>query len=234
MTGTTHCILNAYQTQLLRHQPLFSSLNEADWQTVLAASQPQALSKGEFLFLKGDKPTHFYMLLQGRIKLSLLSEDGDEKIVNILDHPMCFAEAMMLGAVPFCPLNAQAIDDAQVITIDSATYRNVLLRSPQACLQTISALSKRLHWMINEISHLTLHNASYRLIHYLIEYVNLQKTWVLDTPKSTIAARISVKPETLSRILKQLQDAGLIETDGKNIRILNLEGLRHHVNPAES
>ena len=221
--------LNPNQAQLLRQQPLFSNLSEPDWELILNSSHVRKLTKGAYLFRKGDVSSHFYMLLTGQIKLVLLSEGGEEKIVTIINHPICFAEAMMLGSVPYCPLSAQAIDDTQVICIESAVYRNLLLHSPQACLQTISSLSKRLHWMINEIDQLTLHNATYRLVCYLTEVAQQQAAMSLDVPKAVIAARISVKPETLSRILKQLQDDQLIENDAKGIRIINLAGLRSYL-----
>jgi Mn-dependent DtxR family transcriptional regulator len=49
-------------------------------------------------------------------------------------------------------------------------------------------------------------------------------------PKATLASRLSVRPETFSRILKQLTRDGLIEVQGKTITILNLEALRQHIN----
>lgn len=217
---TTMNPLHEAHQRLLRQQPLFSQLKPDQMALIIQASQVRHLSKGQFLFKKGDVPTHFYVVFSGRVKLNLLSEFGDEKVVTIIEQATTFAEAIILGSVPFCPLNAEAMEASEVICIHAATYRDILSQSPQACFQTIAQLSKRLHWMIGEIDRLTLRNATYRLVHYVLEHSHSSEKTV-DTPKAVMASRISVKPETLSRILKQLQDQSLLETDGREIRILN-------------
>lgn len=207
--------------RLLKQQPLFSQLESDQMAGMLQATHISHLNKGQFLFRKGEAPTHFYVLFSGRIKLNILSEFGDEKVVTIIERGSTFAEAMILGAVPFCPINAEAMEESEVICIEAAAYRDMLSQSPRACFQIIAQLSKRLHWMIDEIDRLALHNATYRLVHYMLEHSKRSPDMRISAPKAVMASRISVKPETLSRILKQLQDQSLLETDGRDIRILD-------------
>ena len=84
--------------------------------------------------------------------------------------------------------------------------------------------------MIGEIDRLSLRNATYRLVHYVLEHSKHSPDMTVDTPKAVMASRISVKPETLSRILKQLQDQSLLETDGRGIRLLNEPELKALLN----
>jgi len=91
-------------------------------------------------------------------------------------------------------------------------------------------MSQRLHQRLNEIDSLTLHNATYRLVTYLLgelpEGVLTSTEIVLTTPKHIIASRLSIKPETFSRILTRLARDGLIVVRGNSIVLANLEQLR--------
>lgn len=91
-------------------------------------------------------------------------------------------------------------------------------------------LSVRLHWLVNEIDRLSLHNASYRLICYLLEDVpedSIEKIDVkLSAAKRIIASRISITPETFSRTLKSLSKDGMIEVKDEHIVINNPAKLR--------
>lgn len=84
--------------------------------------------------------------------------------------------------------------------------------------------------MVNEVDRLTLHNATYRLVDYLLSHIskdNNDPTGVsLAAPKHVIASRLSIKPETLSRTLKDLSKQGLINLDGGQIELVDIEKLR--------
>ena len=91
-------------------------------------------------------------------------------------------------------------------------------------------MSQRLHRLLNEIDSLTLHNATYRLVSYLLselpQDVLTSPEIVLTTPKHIIASRLSIKPETFSRILTRLSRDGLIVVRGNSIVMADLERLR--------
>ena len=86
---------------------------------------------------------------------------------------------------------------------------------------------------IQEIDQLTLQNATMRVIHFMLQGISSDShspcviQWT--APKATLASRLSVRPETFSRILKQLSHDGLIQVQGKTISILNLDALRLYI-----
>ena len=83
---------------------------------------------------------------------------------------------------------------------------------------------------IQEINNLTLQNATYRLVHYLLQQLPTGAVQApsihLDTPKGVIASRLSIQPETLSRILSRLSSDGLLSVSGSTITLHDLTGLR--------
>jgi CRP-like cAMP-binding protein len=84
--------------------------------------------------------------------------------------------------------------------------------------------------LVNQIESLTLQNATYRLVAYLLEQiprdVKTSPEVQLTTPKGVIASRLAIQPETLSRILAKLRSRELIEVHGNHITVRNVQALR--------
>ncbi|MFO1467019.1 MAG: helix-turn-helix domain-containing protein [Steroidobacteraceae bacterium] len=83
---------------------------------------------------------------------------------------------------------------------------------------------------MREIETLSFENARNRVITHLLKLAGNgtgSASVVLGEAKQALAARLAIKPETLSRTLRALTEAGSIEVDGRTIRILDLERLRH-------
>ncbi|QLQ32575.1 MAG: winged helix-turn-helix domain-containing protein [Candidatus Thiothrix singaporensis] len=90
----------------------------------------------------------------------------------------------------------------------------------------MSLLSKRIQWLLDEVDNLTLHNATFRLIYFLLEthqHPNYCNIISLDVPKHVLASRLSVRPETLSRILKNLAKQELIALHDHKIELVDIE-----------
>jgi CRP-like cAMP-binding protein len=109
----------------------------------------------------------------------------------------------------------------------------VLRESPDTCLLLLGELSGRLDGLINQIDQLTLQNATARVVSYLLS--NLPqgaRQYLLRTAKGVLASRVSVRPETLSRILRQLAHDGVATVDSHGrVYVHDLEGLRALAGP---
>ncbi len=194
------------------------------------SSRLKKISSNQLIFNQGDKAKCFYLILSGQIKLSRLSPGGNEKVIAIMEPNRLFAEATILNNATGYPVNAEVVQDAQIICIDSCAFRQLLLTFPELCLKMIAKLSQKLHFLIGEVDKLTLHNASYRLVSYLLEQAKKSDGSVqLSVPKHVIASRISVKPETFSRILKQLSKDGLVEIKKNNIKLKDINLLKSYI-----
>jgi len=215
---------------ILRQNILFSGLGKEQFARVVASSKTVQLKEGELLFEQKQAANYFYLLETGDIKLFRLSPDGGEKVIELIRAGQTFAEAVMFMHGSIYPVNAQAITDSRLIRIEMAMFRDLLEHSPQTSLKILGYMSRRLHGLVQEIDQLSLQNAKMRVIQFLLQELPsdavppCQLKW--DTPKTVIASRLSVRPETFSRILKQLIQEHLIKVEGKNIEILDIDGLK--------
>ena len=220
-------------TEIMRKNPLFQDLSEKDFAKVVEGTTSCQLKTGETLFRQFQPATDFFLVIQGKVKISLLSIEGTEKVVDIINQGNTFAEAIIFKGINGYPVNSEALSDVTVLKINAEKYIETLRSSPEACFKVMACLSARVHWLMNEMERLSLHNATYRLISFLLENIPEEREGqvevALSAPKHVIASRISITPETLSRTLKSLSKKGLLEVHDSHIVLLDPNQLRHIV-----
>jgi CRP-like cAMP-binding protein len=216
----------------IRDQPLFAALDDEQFERVERRTQVVSLDARQLLFQRGEPARNFYLVLEGSVKLALQSRAGDEKIVELVGPGQSFAEALMFMDAPAYPLAAIATDPSLVLAVPNAEYRAVLAESPPTCLRLLAELSRRLHALVREIEELTLASATNRFVRHVLDLAGspppgaAHVTITLPESKQVLASRLAIKPETLSRILRTLNDAGVVSVDGRSIHVPDVDRLR--------
>lgn len=204
--------------------PLLRALDETQVALLVEHSRVSHLAERERLFDFGQPAAHFFFLRAGLLKLFRTSPEGVEKVIHIVHPGETFAEAVIFGdrAADY-PVTCEALAPSELIAIDGATMVGLLRTSPETSLRMLSQLSQRLRWQVQEIENLTLHNATYRLVGYLLRLAEADEgepTVVrLSMPKHVLASRLNIQPETLSRIFSRLSRDGLIEVQGLDVEL---------------
>ncbi len=210
---------------------LFSGLSVEQMTKVHQHGRRQQLEKGRRLFTPNDLANSFYLLSSGQIKLCSLSPQGQEKVFEVVQAGDTFAEALMfMPEVSHYPVYAEAIEDSEVFAFDNQFFKALLAQSVETCFSLLACMSRRTHRMFQEVERLTLHNATYRLINYLLQHADKSTrsgaSVHLSITKTVLASRLSIQLPSLSRILARLHQDGLIEVQGQEIRLVNIDGLR--------
>ena len=214
--------------RVLRH-PLFHPLDEIAQQRLLAAMREYRHPTETLLIRQGQAATHFFLVLEGRVKLFRISVDGQEKVVEIIQAGQTFAEAVMFMQHSVYPVFAETLAATHIVSIPNDLMLQVLSEHPKSCLHLLGHLSIRLHMRLGELETLTLQNATQRFALYLIQQLENRAAESADIdlmlPKHLIAARLSMQPETLSRLMARLRDEGLITITGRHIHIASVANL---------
>ena len=210
----------------IRDTPLLRGLTEPQLERVAQRAVRLHLDEGQWLFRQGDPAERFFLVREGRLRLFRLSPEGAEKIIEIAAPGQTFAEALMFLKVPRYPVCAAALAPAELISFDAADFARMLRESVDTCFSLLGALSQRLRRLIGEIDDLTLHSATERLARYLLGQVpEGRPDFALDLRKGVLASRLSIQPETFSRIVKRLSDDGVLEIKGTRVTVLDREAL---------
>lgn len=218
------------QYETIRSHYLFSGLDEDTFDALVSHIAVESFDKGEALFHRGDVASSFYYIETGQIELSLISPEGQKKIVEVIAHGRTFAEAIVFMRENKFPVTAEALSDSVVYRIPNAAYLDLLQDNSNACMRLLSDVCRHLHQRVQEIERLTIQNARSRLSSYLIDHIvetdDDEATVRLDLPKHIIASRLSVTPETLSRLLRAMADDGILTVDDRLIFVHSLARLR--------
>jgi CRP-like cAMP-binding protein len=218
--------------ELLQRNPLFIAFDDERFEQVAAAAQLIRLDSQQVLFQRGDQARSFFVVIEGQVKLFLQSRVGDEKILALVNAGQAFAEAVMFMQGPIYPVSAGATEPTALISIPNADFLAALKGDTGTCLRLLGVLSQRLHAQIQEIEELTLESAGNRLIRHLARRAVRDPDGTLrvhfDETRQMLASQLSIKPETLSRLTRALTDAGLIESDGRDIVIRDMDQLVKH------
>lgn len=211
---------------MLRRVPLFSAFPEADLKTLQRACRPKRLARGAQLFGAGDPADGFFVIVSGRVKIYQLSAKGDEQILHLYGAGQTFGEAAMWGETSL-PAYAEAVEPAVVLHVRRTTLEEMIRTNPKVALEMMAGLSAKLQEFERLIERLSLREVPARLAGILLAMSKDARTntFRLEQTKRELAAQIGTVAETLSRALKKLQTAGLIEVRGSEIRILDPGGL---------
>lgn len=214
----------------LRTHYLFAGLDEEILDRLCPHLRVRHFSAGQSLFDQGDTATEFFVLLEGAIKLYRVSMAGQEKIMRLIQPGQTFAETVMFMNEPHYLVHAQGLEDGTLVSIDSNAYLDVMRQSFATCRAVMARMSERIqqHW--NEIELLTLQNSRYRVVQYMLELLSQTPSdhneIALPMRKALIASHLGITPETLSRILRELEQKELIHMQGYKIQVPSLSRLR--------
>ena len=217
------------QRQLTLQHPLFSHFNEQAQEELLADVQVREYPAQSLILRQGDPAERFYLVQSGKVKLFRISADGKEKVVEIITAGNTFAEAVMFMQRAVYPVCAETLEPVRLLGFSNRLMLRHLKENPNTCLHLLGHMSVRLHQRLDELENLTLQNATQRLALYLVGQVSDRGTdraeIELVLPKSLIAARLSIKPETFSRAIANLRDRGLIDSRARHISIPSIHAL---------
>ncbi len=218
-------------TSRLAQLPLFTDMSPTELDRVAAGCSVQHYARGQTLFSVGDPCREFHVMLSGQVKLFALSAAGQEKVIELLSFGHSFGEAIMFIGRPYI-VNAQTLTNAVVLHVRKSAVLQEIERDPRFALRMIAGMSRRLHGLVHDVQAAALHTGTQRVIGYLLRDQRIGDfpsdapvTITLPVSKGTIASRLSITPEYFSRILRKLEDHGLIEVDQHDIRIPDMHAL---------
>lgn len=212
--------------------PLFQEMQAAELQRLAEGSQLREFARGADIFRIGDPCDEFHVTVSGQVKLFAISPAGQEKIIELVGPGNSFAEALMFMDRPYI-INAQALTDTLLLSVSRAAVLREIRGDAQFCMRMLAGLSRRLHGLVNDVQAYSLHSGVERVIGYLMrdlpeEGGEAAASVQLPVSKASIASRLSMTPEYFSKVLRELEDQGLIAVDKREIRLLDTQRLSRY------
>ncbi len=206
---------------------LFNGLPDEQLEKIDEIAVTKNCSRGESIFFEGDDCHGFYMVAEGKVKIFKLSFTGKEQILHIFGAGEIFGEVPVFNGTPF-PATAETLAKSKLIYFPRKRFIELITSYPSISLNMLAILSLRLRRFTTQIENLSLKEVPERLAGYLLYLMEEQANDVLvtlDISKGQLASLLGTIPETLSRIFAKMGDEGLITVKGREIEILDRDGL---------
>jgi CRP/FNR family transcriptional regulator, dissimilatory nitrate respiration regulator len=188
--------------------------------------------RGTTIIERGTRLPGVFGLAYGSVKLGLRGQDGEERVLQLVSPGQTFGEAKSLLGRPG-HREAIALADSKLVVIPVAAIFALMDREPRFARTMALLLAERTLEMLAEVES-AMQRGAQRLAAYLGALAESPEgngngnggTVVrLPVSKTLVAARLGVKKETLSRLLRQFAAEGVIEVSRRDISILDRDAL---------
>jgi CRP/FNR family transcriptional regulator len=205
--------------QGLSPQELAGLARDAVWKT---------FAPGEFVFHQGDEARRFHVLHSGMLKLFRSTAEGRDQTVYLVEEGDPFCLCTLYGA-KVLPVSALTMTACEVIAFSGESMARQLRLSPQVLLNIVLVLNTRLMHSYQMIEDLALRSIHQRVASFLLHAVRVRgeaaPRVTLSVSRQEVAKILGTTPETISRVLARLCQDGLIEARGREIVLLDYQGM---------
>ncbi|MBW1672649.1 MAG: Crp/Fnr family transcriptional regulator [Deltaproteobacteria bacterium] len=209
--------------------PIFKGLQEGKLSDLAEIAVEKHFSKGQIIFLEGDEGKGFFVVYSGFVKIYKISSEGKEKILRLVKPRDIFGPVPLFSGETY-PASADAMKPTKALFFPRDGFINLIKKNPDIALNILDALSDRLRQFTIQVEDLSLKEIPSRLATYFL-HVSKEESrndaFTLEIPKGQLASLLGTIPETLSRIFSKMREAGIIESEGKKVKILNMESLKN-------
>ena len=209
---------------------IFSGLRPEDMSQITPHARSLRKARGEFIYMPGDRADYVYILKQGRIKLSVLSESGKEIAIDIIQPGEIFGEFALVDESLRSNM-AQALDDVLIWVFSKQDFTQLLTTQPKLALSYIRLVGDRRRRMEKKLSDITSKPVSARVCELLHEICTSRSETdtsdhLVPLTHHDVASLIGAARQTTTTVLNDLERRNIIELGRGWIRIKLLKHLQ--------
>ena len=213
----------------LRNVSLFESLNAGELEALAQMAITRTFSKDNVIILAEEEGDALFIIEKGRVKVSILSEDGREVILSMLGDGAVFGELSLLDGKPRSA-NVIATEDTNLVMLRRQDFLQLVFKVPQIAIALLAELASRLRRTDRQIEGLALLDVTSRISETLLQLASDRgvetEVGVIIQNRPThqeLANMSGTTRETVSRVLKRLEGQGYITCKGRTISIMREE-----------
>lgn len=208
-----------------------AGLSLAELQALNAMRAVRRLHGGEMAFNRHQRAQHLVAVLKGSVGLGLARDDEPFYLERTVHSPqwLDLSSAWLGGSYA---QDARAVGDVLLIDLPLNRVRELMASQPAMLDRLLTGLAHTIH-SLTDITHDLMHkDAEHRLAVWLLQRCQPEDpacseiSISLNERKRDIAAQLAITPETLSRMMRQLNRKGVIEVRGYCVKVLDLPSLQ--------
>ena len=206
--------------------PLFNGLDRVELERFAEVTREKSYPKGSVILFEDDPGDSLFVVREGRVKVVLIGEDGREVILGVLGVGEYFGELSLIDDRPRSA-HVIAMEDSNLLVLRREDFRKRVESSPSVAWSLLTELSRRLRRADDKIGGLVLLDVPGRIARLLLDLAEESGTNAIEKSLThqTIAQMIGASRETVSRAMKDFQDAGWITVERRRIALADRAAL---------
>jgi CRP/FNR family transcriptional regulator len=214
--------------KIVRTVPLFECFDDQRFSELLEKSSVYCYARDEVIMMAGEEARQMYIVLKGQVRVVDITIDGQERVMAFRHRGDCFGDVGLLDSRSDSA-TVIANESCKVLLISKAVFDEFFLEERATLLQVIAVLCGRLResWLFHSI--IGINDAESKIRATLAHYS--KSLGVRDTDgviinatlsHQSIADRVHITRETVSRVLRKLRNQHEIEMVGRRFKLLPL------------
>ncbi len=218
--------------EVLRKVPLFSGLDKEDLNALASIVTRKEFAKRDTLFHQGDPGDEFMILTEGSVKVELMNSEGKELTLTILTPFQFLGELALLDDVPRSA-TVVSMEQSVLLSINKRDFARVLETYPRMSIPMLRQLTRRVRVLTDDIASMAFLDSYSRVTRKILNLAEEmgQETAdghiLIDRPLThqQLANLVGTTRETVTKILNEMKDNGLLDIRRHRITILDREEL---------
>jgi CRP/FNR family transcriptional regulator/CRP/FNR family cyclic AMP-dependent transcriptional regulator len=216
----------------LNNISLFHGLGEQQIEDILVCANIRDHRKYEMILFEDQLEAKFFIILNGRVKISRYTEDGQEAVLSFLGEGDFFGE-MAVFEDEYRDSNVMTIEPSRILSIHREDFLNLMTYCSQLNINLLKEMTQKIRRRNAHIKSLTIQNATGKVASTILRLaddcgaINLGKIEISRLPThKDLANMVGTSRETISRVLKFLTKNGYIQRNGHKLVICDYQEFR--------
>ena len=219
----------------LKQVPLFADLADEDLRELIAVAKRRIFRNGEVIFHREDHGQVLYVIKEGKVKISLISPEGQEISLVVFGKGECFGEFAILDGLPRSA-DAVALERVECYTLQRSDFHKAIMKNPKIAIQVLEVLSKRLRTTDQMIEDLIFLDVYGRVAKKLLDLADTHGTKVdngiridVRLTQQELASMVGASRESVNKVMGYFTDKDFISTDKHRITLHRIVELKRRI-----
>lgn len=222
-------------SSVLAHSPLLANLPPDALTRLGGVARRRSYRRGEVIFHQGDPGDSLHFLIEGRVKVVLDAESGEEAVIAILGPGDCFGELSLIDGEPRSA-TVETLESVQTMSLSRNDFMAFVRANPQIAERMMIALAGMVRRADESMADLVFLDLEGRLVKKLLELADAHGRDIdgaieieLPITQEDLAAMIGATRASVNKLLGFYEDRGAVQRRGRRIAILEPERLRRRI-----
>lgn len=213
---------------VLTSSPLFKGLDISAIELLIGevSHKIRKFKAGTLISQSGDPVISLMLVVSGNVKGEMVDYAGRVIKIEDIPAPGALASAFMFGNNNRFPVNVICNRDTEILIIDKSDFLKLLMNNDRILVNFLNMISNRSQFLSEKIKFLNFKTIKGKLAQYILQKAGNDKINIsLGVTQNDLADFFGVARPSVARALGELEEEGLIEAKGKNIRVIDKGGL---------